>query len=238
MLFFHAEPLAVPQPVLRRFPSLVQLGTAPRVLDVGASRSLALCLLSALRANGEHDFRVLALHPAQPHPNCSLTHQIWEPAPLWCRAAPAPRHCPLPLHWGTCGPVSQGITGALCAKGAVERPIPLWRGSLTLCPQSQHWGPGALTSHLPSRVPGSVLPGQRCRPAAAELLQQAGFCRPAGGLGQLSRRSAPGTSPLMGHREGVPQDRLVPQARLTAHPAQHRTEQAGAEGHLEQARYT
>uniref|UniRef100_A0A8C0U8Q5 Protein O-GlcNAcase-like n=1 Tax=Cyanistes caeruleus TaxID=156563 RepID=A0A8C0U8Q5_CYACU len=55
VLFFHAEPLAVPQPVLRRFPSLVQLGTAPRVLDVGASRSLALCLLSALRANGEHD---------------------------------------------------------------------------------------------------------------------------------------------------------------------------------------
>ncbi|NWI87144.1 OGA GlcNAcase, partial [Pitta sordida] len=52
VLFFHAEPLAVPQPVLRRFPSLVQLGTAPRVLDVGASRSLAICLLSALRANG------------------------------------------------------------------------------------------------------------------------------------------------------------------------------------------
>ncbi|XP_029814281.1 protein O-GlcNAcase [Manacus vitellinus] len=52
VLFFHAEPRAVPLPVLRRFPSLVQLGTAPRVLDVGASRSLALCLLSALRANG------------------------------------------------------------------------------------------------------------------------------------------------------------------------------------------
>ncbi|NXS14710.1 OGA GlcNAcase, partial [Neodrepanis coruscans] len=52
VLFFHTEPLAVPRPVLRRFPSLVQLGTAPRVLDVGASRSLALCLLSALRANG------------------------------------------------------------------------------------------------------------------------------------------------------------------------------------------
>nr|XP_047911741.1 protein O-GlcNAcase-like isoform X6 [Anser cygnoides] len=52
LLFFHAEPLAVPLPVLRRFPSLVQLGTAPRVLDVGASRSLAVCLLSALRANG------------------------------------------------------------------------------------------------------------------------------------------------------------------------------------------
>ncbi|NXA12233.1 OGA GlcNAcase, partial [Sapayoa aenigma] len=52
VLFFHAEPLAVPRTVLRRFPSLVQLGTAPRVLDVGASRSLALCLLSALRANG------------------------------------------------------------------------------------------------------------------------------------------------------------------------------------------
>ncbi|KAM9236322.1 LOW QUALITY PROTEIN: protein O-GlcNAcase-like [Leptosomus discolor] len=52
LLFFHAEPLAVPLPVLRRFPSLVQLGMAPRVLDVGASRSLAICLLSALRANG------------------------------------------------------------------------------------------------------------------------------------------------------------------------------------------
>ncbi|NXF88714.1 OGA GlcNAcase, partial [Eubucco bourcierii] len=52
LLFFHAEPPAVPLSVLRRFPSLVQLGTAPRVLDVGASRSLAICLLSALRANG------------------------------------------------------------------------------------------------------------------------------------------------------------------------------------------
>ncbi|XP_065693154.2 protein O-GlcNAcase-like [Patagioenas fasciata] len=52
LLFFHTEPLAVPLPVLRRFPSLVQLGTAPRVQDVGASRSLAICLLSALRANG------------------------------------------------------------------------------------------------------------------------------------------------------------------------------------------
>ncbi|KFV70656.1 Bifunctional protein NCOAT, partial [Dryobates pubescens] len=52
LLFFHAEPPTVPLPVLRRFPSLVQLGTAPRVLDVGASRSLAICLLSALRANG------------------------------------------------------------------------------------------------------------------------------------------------------------------------------------------
>ncbi|NXG59642.1 OGA GlcNAcase, partial [Hemiprocne comata] len=52
LLFFHAEPPAVPPAVLRRFPSLVQLGTAPRVLDVGPSRSLAICLLSALRANG------------------------------------------------------------------------------------------------------------------------------------------------------------------------------------------
>lgn len=49
----------MPLPVLRRFPSLVQLGTAPRVLDVGVSRSLAICLLSALRANGEHDLPVL-----------------------------------------------------------------------------------------------------------------------------------------------------------------------------------
>ncbi|XP_030306582.1 protein O-GlcNAcase-like [Calypte anna] len=52
LLFFHSEPPSVPLPVLRRFPSLVQLGTAPRVLDVGASHSLAICLLSALRANG------------------------------------------------------------------------------------------------------------------------------------------------------------------------------------------
>ncbi|NXC49162.1 OGA GlcNAcase, partial [Penelope pileata] len=52
LLFFHAEPPAVPLPVLQRFPSLVQLGTAPRVLDAGASRSLAVCLLSALKANG------------------------------------------------------------------------------------------------------------------------------------------------------------------------------------------
>ncbi|XP_033920650.1 protein O-GlcNAcase-like [Melopsittacus undulatus] len=52
LLFFHTEPAAVPLPVLRRFPSLVQLGTAARTLDTGAIRSLALCLLSALRANG------------------------------------------------------------------------------------------------------------------------------------------------------------------------------------------
>uniref|UniRef100_A0A8B9FCC6 GH84 domain-containing protein n=1 Tax=Amazona collaria TaxID=241587 RepID=A0A8B9FCC6_9PSIT len=52
LLFFHTEPAAVPLPVLRRFPSLVQLGTAARTLDTGASRSLALCLLSSLRANG------------------------------------------------------------------------------------------------------------------------------------------------------------------------------------------
>uniref|UniRef100_A0A8B9PQ32 protein O-GlcNAcase n=1 Tax=Apteryx owenii TaxID=8824 RepID=A0A8B9PQ32_APTOW len=55
LLFFHAEAPAVPLPVLRRFPSLVQLGTAPRVLDAGAGRSLAICLLSALRAHGERD---------------------------------------------------------------------------------------------------------------------------------------------------------------------------------------
>uniref|UniRef100_A0A669PGG3 GH84 domain-containing protein n=1 Tax=Phasianus colchicus TaxID=9054 RepID=A0A669PGG3_PHACC len=52
LLFFHTKPVAVPLPVLRRFPSLVQLDTAPRVQDVGASRSLAVSLLSALRANG------------------------------------------------------------------------------------------------------------------------------------------------------------------------------------------
>uniref|UniRef100_A0A803XP90 N-acetyltransferase domain-containing protein n=1 Tax=Meleagris gallopavo TaxID=9103 RepID=A0A803XP90_MELGA len=45
-------PVAVPLPVLRRFPSLVQLDTAPRVQDAGASRSLAVSLLSALRADG------------------------------------------------------------------------------------------------------------------------------------------------------------------------------------------
>ncbi|KFV53521.1 Bifunctional protein NCOAT, partial [Tyto alba] len=38
LLFFHAEPPAVPLPVLQHFPSLVQLGTVPRVLDVGARR--------------------------------------------------------------------------------------------------------------------------------------------------------------------------------------------------------
>uniref|UniRef100_A0A8C9L1D6 Uncharacterized protein n=1 Tax=Pavo cristatus TaxID=9049 RepID=A0A8C9L1D6_PAVCR len=52
LLFFHTKPDAVPLPVLRRFPSLVQLETAPRVQDVGASCSLAVSLLSALRANG------------------------------------------------------------------------------------------------------------------------------------------------------------------------------------------
>ncbi|XP_021238205.1 protein O-GlcNAcase-like isoform X5 [Numida meleagris] len=52
LLFFHTKPAAVPLPVLRRFPSLVQLDTAPRVQDVGARRSLAVSLLSALRANG------------------------------------------------------------------------------------------------------------------------------------------------------------------------------------------
>lgn len=93
MLFFHAEPPAVPQPVLRRFPSLVQLGTAPRVLDVGASRSLALCLLSALRANGEHDLRVLPFIRAL------------GAVPCQCSRALSP-----PLAPGTCGPVSQGIT--------------------------------------------------------------------------------------------------------------------------------
>ncbi|XP_031409601.1 protein O-GlcNAcase-like isoform X2 [Meleagris gallopavo] len=52
LLFFHTKPVAVPLPVLRRFPSLVQLDTAPRVQDAGASRSLAVSLLSALRADG------------------------------------------------------------------------------------------------------------------------------------------------------------------------------------------
>ncbi|NXX80067.1 OGA GlcNAcase, partial [Urocolius indicus] len=52
LLFLHAELPAVPPPVLRRFPSLLQLGTAPRVLDAGATRSLVICLLSALRASG------------------------------------------------------------------------------------------------------------------------------------------------------------------------------------------
>ncbi|OXB71068.1 UNVERIFIED_CONTAM: hypothetical protein H355_015747 [Colinus virginianus] len=52
LLFFHTKPASVPLPVLRRFPSLVQLDTAPRVHDVGAGCSLAVSLLSALRANG------------------------------------------------------------------------------------------------------------------------------------------------------------------------------------------
>ncbi|NXJ10394.1 OGA GlcNAcase, partial [Odontophorus gujanensis] len=52
LLFFHTKPVSVPLPVLRRFPSLVQLDTAPRVQDVGAGCSLAVSLLSALRANG------------------------------------------------------------------------------------------------------------------------------------------------------------------------------------------
>lgn len=113
MLFFHAEPLAVPQPVLRRFPSLVQLGTAPRVLDVGASRSLALCLLSALRANGEHDLRVLALHPAQPHPNSSLTHQSCELSPLWCSLTVLPGTVPSPCPEGPWSCVSGHHRGTL-----------------------------------------------------------------------------------------------------------------------------
>ena len=74
-------------PVLRRFPSLVQLGTAPRVLDVGASRSLAICLLSALKANGERHLPVLGglrpLDPAQPYPNCSLAHLRARGRPHW-----------------------------------------------------------------------------------------------------------------------------------------------------------
>ncbi|OPJ81211.1 protein O-GlcNAcase-like [Patagioenas fasciata monilis] len=77
LLFFHTEPLAVPLPVLRRFPSLVQLGTAPRVQDVGASRSLAICLLSALRANGSRGVfcQVLVCRSATlvPHPAAAVT---------------------------------------------------------------------------------------------------------------------------------------------------------------------
>ncbi|XP_046772603.1 protein O-GlcNAcase isoform X4 [Gallus gallus] len=52
LLFFHTKPLPVPLPVLRRFPSLVQLDMAPRVQDMGAGCSLAVSLLSALRTNG------------------------------------------------------------------------------------------------------------------------------------------------------------------------------------------
>uniref|UniRef100_A0A7M4FY65 protein O-GlcNAcase n=1 Tax=Crocodylus porosus TaxID=8502 RepID=A0A7M4FY65_CROPO len=52
VMSFQAEPLAVPPAVLQRFPSLVQLGTAPRVRDPGAARGLAIALLSALRASG------------------------------------------------------------------------------------------------------------------------------------------------------------------------------------------
>ncbi|XP_037245303.1 uncharacterized protein LOC119148825 isoform X1 [Falco rusticolus] len=79
LLFFNAEPPAVPLPVLQRFPSLVQLGMAPRVLDVGVSCSLAICLLSALRANGEHDLPVLGgtevpLIPHNPVPTTPCLH--------------------------------------------------------------------------------------------------------------------------------------------------------------------
>ncbi|XP_059577174.1 protein O-GlcNAcase isoform X4 [Alligator mississippiensis] len=69
LMSFQAEPLAVPPAVLQRFPSLVQLGTAPRALDPGAARSLAIALLSALRANGSRGVfcEVSAAHHHQLH---------------------------------------------------------------------------------------------------------------------------------------------------------------------------
>ncbi|XP_065519594.1 protein O-GlcNAcase-like isoform X5 [Lathamus discolor] len=97
LLFFHTEPAAVPLPVLQRFPSLVQLGTAARTLDTGASRSLALCLLSALRANGEHP--LVCVHPT-PSPLLPAPPRSWELAPPAPHLS-APPGCP---HQGSPSP--------------------------------------------------------------------------------------------------------------------------------------
>lgn len=91
LLFFHTKPLAVPLPVLQRFPSLVQLDTAPQVQDVGASRSLAVSLLSALRANGE--LRAGGAEAPLTHPN----HILSAPCPLRNRGSP--HWCSLSASW-------------------------------------------------------------------------------------------------------------------------------------------
>ncbi|XP_048799421.1 protein O-GlcNAcase-like isoform X1 [Lagopus muta] len=87
LLFFHTKPVAVPLPVLRRFPSLVQLDTAPRVQDVGASRSLAVSLLSALRANGSRG--VFCQVSAADHRQLSFYSKLGFVAlPLPCPSSP------------------------------------------------------------------------------------------------------------------------------------------------------
>ncbi|XP_042738879.1 protein O-GlcNAcase-like isoform X2 [Lagopus leucura] len=87
LLFFHTKPLAVPLPVLRRFPSLVQLDTAPRVQDVGASRSLAVSLLSALRANGSRG--VFCQVSAADHRQLSFYSKLgFVTLPLPCPSSP------------------------------------------------------------------------------------------------------------------------------------------------------
>ena len=85
----------MPLPVLRRFPSLVQLGTAPRVLDAGASRSLAICLLSALRANGKHDLPMLGGTEAS-----LIQHNPIPTAPLLTPELGAGPTCTPPLSVG------------------------------------------------------------------------------------------------------------------------------------------
>ncbi|XP_064421041.1 protein O-GlcNAcase [Latimeria chalumnae] len=52
MMFFHTEKLAFPESLLYHFPSLIQLDVLPHVSDPSVGRSLAVCLLSALKANG------------------------------------------------------------------------------------------------------------------------------------------------------------------------------------------
>lgn len=155
MLFFHAGPVAVPQPVLRRFPSLVQLGTAPRVLDVGASRSLALCLLSALRANGErhlHPHNPVPTLPQPPEPGAVPSLGLPGPSSMPAGTVPS-RCCPLGDVWVS---VSGHHRGTLC-----QRADPLMEGGPCHCTPGPSTGlPGALTSLLPSRIAGSVLPGQ------------------------------------------------------------------------------
>ncbi|XP_041074409.1 protein O-GlcNAcase isoform X5 [Polyodon spathula] len=54
VLFFHSERPSYPDSLLHHFPSMVQLDVLPPdlLLDTSVTRSLATCLLSALKANG------------------------------------------------------------------------------------------------------------------------------------------------------------------------------------------
>ncbi|XP_030046722.1 protein O-GlcNAcase isoform X1 [Microcaecilia unicolor] len=52
VMFFHTERPAFPESVLHHFPSLMQAVSFSRAMDVSAGRSLTICLLSALKANG------------------------------------------------------------------------------------------------------------------------------------------------------------------------------------------